>query len=296
MYKRQPRIGACLGLACLPLLLVVGLIAAFSGGGELGEFGEVDGGAVGKVVGVIVMLYISNVYVVGIAREVLPKRHDGRALILGSAIGTITLTAIAGLWLVATSLALEPAQLNNQVGTVLGPLADELGAVVTVLCTALTLLILGLGIERTSVAVMRLAAERMPERRARLAVAAPLAVCVIGELLLAADAVTFSSVFAVTGLATNIVLAVALPAMLVLASRRSGDLDSAVSVPFLGRPLAVATVVGLAGLSLVLFATVLGDSTLLRVAAAASLLALIVTTGLAVRSGAFQKQRSQGSV
>jgi len=84
--------------------------------------------------------------------------------------------------------------------------------------------------------------------------------------------------------------------MLVLASRRTGDLDSAVSVPLLGRPVAVAAVVGLAGISLALFATVLGDSALLRVASVLSLLALAATTALAVRSGAFQRQRSQGSV
>ncbi|MGK2931834.1 MAG: hypothetical protein ACSLFD_03530, partial [Solirubrobacterales bacterium] len=178
----------------------------------------------------------------------------------------------------------------------LGPLADELGASVTVLGTALTLLILGLGIERTSVAVMRLAAERIPVSRGGLAVIAPLFVCVVGEILLAADAVTFSSVFAVTGVATNFVLAIAVPAMLVLASRNSGDLGSAVSVPLLGRPWAVASVVGFSALSLVLFATVLADSTLMRVAAVLSLLALAATSSLAVKNGAFQKQRSQGSV
>ncbi len=287
--KISPSIGASLGLVCLPILLAVGLIAAVSGGGGLGGFGELDGASMGALIGVTVMLYISNVYVVGIAREVLPEQHDGRALIRGSAIGTMVLTVIAGLWLVATSLALEPDQLSGQTGTVLGPLAGELGAVVTVLSTALTLLILGLGIERTSVAVMRLAAERMPGDHARFAAFAPLAVCVVGEVLLAADAVTFSEIFAVTGVATNIVLAIAVPAMLVLASRNSGDLDSAISVPLLGRPWAVGGVVVLAALSLVLFATVLADSALLRIAAAVSLAALTATTGLALRSGAFNR-------
>lgn len=287
--KISVTLGASLGLSCLPLLLGVGLIAAISGGGDLGGSGGFDGPALGSLIGVTVMLYISNVYVVSIAREVLPAQHDGRSLIRGSAIGTAILTLIAGLWLTTTSLALDPAQLAGETGTVLGPLADELGAAVTVMGTALTLLILGLGIERTSVAVMRLAAERLPEDSGRLAAAAPLLVCVVGELLLAADAVTFSDVFAVTGVATNIVLAIAVPAMLVLASRRSGDLDSAVSVPLLGRPWAVAAVVAFSGVSLVLFATVLADSPLLRIAAAVSLAALVVTAALAVRNGAFRR-------
>jgi hypothetical protein len=281
-------VGAVLGLACLPLLLAIGVIAAVHGGGDLGAVDAFSGAALGNVIGVVVMLYIANVYVVQIARELLPQEPGGRALVRGSALGTVVVTVIAGAWLLATAAGLAPGQLRGEVGTVLGPLADEMGPAVVVLGTILTLLLLGLGIERTSVAVMNLVAERLATHRL-IAALAPLAVCALGEILLGAGSVTFSDVFGVSGIATNIVLALALPLLLLLAARRSGDEEPAqgAQVPLFGRPLAVWASVAVAAILLVAFATVLTDRVLLRVAAVVSLAALAATVGLALRAGAF---------
>jgi hypothetical protein len=288
-------VGAVLGLACLPLLLAIGVIAAVHGGGDLGAVDAFSGASLGNVIGVVVMLYISNVYVVQIARELLPQEPGGRALVRGSALGTVLVTAIAGAWLVATAAGLAPEQLRGEVGTVLGPLADETGPVVVVLGTMLTLLLLGLGIERTSVAVMNLVAERLPTRRL-VAVLAPLAVCALGEILLGADSVTFSDVFGVAGIATNVVLALAVPLLLLLAARRSGDEqpEAGAQVPLFGRPAAVWATVAAATVLLVAFATVLTDRVLLRVAAIVSLAALAATVTLAVRAGAFVASATAG--
>jgi hypothetical protein len=285
--------GAVLGLACLPLLLAIGVIAVAHGGGDLSAADELSGAALGNVIGLVVMLYIANVYVVQIAREVLPVEPGGRALVRGSAVGTVVMTVIAGAWLMATSAGLAPEQLRGEVGTVLGPLADETGGAVVVLGTMLTLLLLGLGIERTSVAVMNLVAERLPRRRL-VAVLAPLAVCALGEILLGADSVTFSGVFGVSGVATNVVLAIAVPLLLLLAARRGGDLEPepGARVALFGRPVAVWASVALSALLLVAFATVLADRVLLRVAAVVSLAALLATVGLAVRGGAFAWRRA----
>lgn len=285
--------GAAIGLACLPLLAVIGAIAVAHGGGDLGAADDLSASSLGGVVGVIVMLYISNVYVVQIARETLPADPGGRALVRGSAIGTLLITAIAAAWLLASSAALAPEDLSGEVGTVLGPLASETGAAVAVLGAAATLLLLGLGLERTSVAVMRLVAERTPDgapasgsggsRVVRLLPAlAPLLVCLVGEALLAADAVTFSAILGVAGVATNVLLAIALPLLLLLAARRSGDLEPGpgATVPLLGRPGAWSIVASAAAL-LGLFATVLTDDPLLRVAAMLSLAALVATVALA---------------
>jgi hypothetical protein len=192
---------------------------------------------------------------------------------------------LAAGWLAATSAALRPEDLSGEVGTVLGPLAGETGVAVTVLGTALTLLLLGLGIERTAIAVMNLTAERLAERSRALAPLAPLAVLLIGEALLAADAVSFSGVLGVAGIATNVLLALALPLLLLLAARRSGDLrpGRGAAVPVFGAPAAVRSLVAAAGVLLVLFATVLSDQTLLQVSAVASLGALVVTVVLARR-------------
>ncbi len=278
-------LGAALGLASLPLLVAVAAIAAVHGGGDLGAVDDLSAESLGGVVGLTVMIYISNVYVVQIAREQLPRAPGGRALVLGSAIGTILLTALAAAWLLATSAALRPEDLRGEVGTVLGPLADETGTAVTVLGAGLTVLLLGLGIERTAIAVMNLTAERLPERRRALAPVAPLAVCLVGEALLAADAVSFSGIMGVAGIATNVLLALALPLLLLLAARRSGDVrpGPGAVVPVFGAPVAVWSLVAAAGVLLVLFATVLSDQLLLQVAAGLSLVALVVTVVLSRR-------------
>ena len=278
-------LGAALGLASLPLLVAVAAIAAVHGGGDLGAVDDLSADSLGGVVGLTVMIYISNVYVVQIAREQLPRAPGGRALVLGSAIGTILLTALAAAWLLATSAALRPEDLRGEVGTVLGPLADETGTAVTVLGAGLTVLLLGLGIERTAIAVMNLTAERLPERSRALAPVAPLAVCLVGEALLAADAVSFSGIMGVAGIATNVLLALALPLLLLLAARRSGDVrpGPGAVVPVFGAPVAVWSLVAAAGVLLVLFATVLSDQLLLQVAAGLSLVALVVTVVLSRR-------------
>lgn len=281
------RIGAWLGLSCLPFLAVIAGIVALQGGGDLATPTGVDGADIGLVGGVIVMLYISNVYMVGIARESLPVRPDGRDLIVGSAVGTLAVTVIAGLWLLACSSALDPTGLAAETGTVIGPLAERSGLVVTVLGFILTMLLLGLGIERTSVAVMRLAAERMPEPSRRWALLAPIAVCLFGEGLLAADAVSFSGIFGVAGVTTNIFLAIAVPALLLLAARRTGDLPAGARVPIAGRPIPTAILVGAAAVLLVGYATVIADDGLIRAGSVVALAALVATCVLAIRSGAF---------
>jgi hypothetical protein len=285
-------VGAALGLACLPLIVAICAIAVAHGGGDLGLADDPSAASLGGVVGLAVMLYISNVYVVQIARETLPRAPDGRALVLGSALGTALVTAIAAGWLLATSAALRSEDLSGEVGTVLGPLATETGAAVTVLGTVLTLLLLGLGIERTSLSVMNLVAERLPGRGRLLPALVPLGVCLLGEGLLAADAVSFSGVFGVAGIATNVLLAIALPLLLLLAARRTGDLlpGPGAVVPLFGAPAAVWSVVGAAVVLLALFATVLSDKPLLRVAAALSLVALAATAAIARRSGAFDER------
>jgi hypothetical protein len=132
---------------------------------------------------------------------------------------------------------------------------------------------------------MHLTAERLPEPSRALAPVAPLAVFLVGEALLAADAVSFSGILGVAGIATNVLLALALPLLLLLAARRSGDVrpGPGAVVPLFGAPVAVWALVATAGVLLALFATVLSDQLLLELAAALSLTALVVTVVLVRR-------------
>jgi hypothetical protein len=237
----------------------------------------------GDLLGLVLILYMGSVYVVQVARDTLPSDHDGRALIVGSAVGTLLTTALSAAWLVAIAAALPPAKLTGEAGTVLDPLASEFGSAVAVLGVLVTLLLLGLGTQRAAVALMDLVEEWVPRRRL-LPVLAPLAICVLGEALLDLNQVSFTGIFNATGIATNVVLGLAIPVLLLAASRRTGDITPGVRVPLLGRRSFAAALLAFDVALLLALATVLADGTLLRVVALAALGALVALSWLARRA------------
>ncbi|HEY2055884.1 MAG TPA: hypothetical protein VGH14_18275 [Solirubrobacterales bacterium] len=274
-------VGALIGLGCLPLLAAIAAIALGHGGSlQLPPTPAFSGSALGGLVGLVLILYMGSVYVVQVAREALPADPDGRALISGSAIATLATTAIAAAWLLATSAVLPPSRLSSEVGTVLGPLAAQSGAAVTVLGALLTILLLGLGTERAAVALLDLVEERLPGRRL-LPAAVPLAVCLVGEGLLDLGAVSFSGIFNAAGIAANVVLGLALPGLLLAAARASGDIEPGLRVPLLGRRAFLAALLIADALLLIALATVLADGALVRVLAPAALGALVALVWLA---------------
>jgi amino acid permease len=267
-------IGGLIGLACVPLLAIIaGVAVAHASLHNLTSAGRTQASEFGDFIGTVLILYMGSVYVVGVARDKLPSDPSGRGLIWGSAVATLATTAIAALWLVAVTAALPASKLSGQVGTVLDPLASEFGAVVSVPGVILTLLLLGLGTERAAVALMDLVEERGPSRRA-LPIIAPLAICVLGEVLLDLGAVSFTGVFNAAGLATNVVLGLAVPVLLLAVSRRTGDLTPGIRVPLLGRRVVAGALLAADFLLLLALATVLSDGTMVRVVSVASLAAL----------------------
>ena len=187
--------------------------------------------------------------------------------------------AIAAVWLVAVSSALPAAKLAGQSGTVLGPLANRYGVGVTVPATALSLLLLGLGTERAAVAFVDLVAERMGGRRL-VPVLAPVAICVLGEVLLELGEVSFSGVFNAAGIAANVVLGLAVPVLLVRASRRSDEPAPGARVPLIGRRWFARLLLIADALLLLALATVLADGVVERVAAAIALAGLATVVWL----------------
>jgi hypothetical protein len=300
-------VGAALGLACLPLLIAIGAISAthidpsalthtnvplFGGDASAAD-------TIGSVLAVAIMLYLSSVYAVQVATETLPSAPSGRALVGGTAAGVAILTAIAGAWLMLTSGVIDAGPLSAEVGTVLGPLAQETGFAVTVLGTILIVLLLGLGIERSALAVSNLTAERLPKGRSSfvarhgirvLTALPPLLLCGLGELMLAADIVSFTGVWQIAGVSTNILLSIALPLMLLRASRLRKGEHIGVRLPVVGHPVFVALWVTGSAILLVLFATVLWDGAARRVVAVAALVVLLVVVWLAWRGGAFRRR------
>ncbi len=300
--------GAFVGLVSSVLLLVIAAIAVAHIDGDallradvplLGGEGSVAA-ALGPLIALALLFYIGNVYVIGVAKRMLPHDPGGSVSLRGTVLGMVAMVVLGAVWLVPVTAAVPAADLAGERGTALGPLSDVTGPVVGVLGTLATLLLLGLGLERTAVALVRFTDERLPDgfgatgRRRRLsartlACAVPaLGVCAIGEVLLALGDVSFSNVMGLAGVISNIVVSGAVPMLLVLGARRRGELRPASTIGVLGTPAVVAAATAVYAVLLVAFSVVLFDTAAERVAAGAAALVLAAVLWRTRRDGAFR--------
>ena len=117
-----------------------------------------------QIFGVSLMLYFGHVYVGECAKLVLPRDPSATALIWGSIAGTAFLTLLFCLWVVAIDGAIAPQILAAQSGTVLEPLAQQVGSTVKVIGTILVTLLLGMAWIRSSSLLVNLAREWFPSK------------------------------------------------------------------------------------------------------------------------------------
>lgn len=118
-----------------------------------------------QVFGVSLMLYFGHVYVGECAKLVLPKDVSGGSLIQGSIAGTIILTVMFCVWILAVNGAISPSLLARQSGTVLEPLTQQIGSVVTVAGSILIIFLLGMAWIRSSSLLFNITQEWIPHRR-----------------------------------------------------------------------------------------------------------------------------------
>ena len=118
-----------------------------------------------QVFGVSLMLYFGHVYVGECAKLVLPKDPNAGSLIKGSIAGTIILTVLFCIWILAVNGAIAPSLLAIQSGTVLEPLAQKIGSVVTVTGSILVIFLLGMAWIRSSSMLFNITQEWIPNRR-----------------------------------------------------------------------------------------------------------------------------------
>jgi len=115
-----------------------------------------------QVLGVSLMLYFGHVYVGECAKLVLPRDSSASSLIWGSVAGTGFLTILFCIWVLAINGAIAPQVLAAQSGTVLDPLAKQVGPIVKVLGLVLVTLLLGMAWIRSSSLLINLAREWFP--------------------------------------------------------------------------------------------------------------------------------------
>ena len=116
------------------------------------------------IFGIVIQSYLGHSYLTQCAKVVLPRDPGGGSLVWGTAAASVAITVVLCGWLVAVNGALAPSALAGHAGTVLTPLARQIGAHVNILGFLLVILLLGLAFIRQSTVLFNLARERVPTR------------------------------------------------------------------------------------------------------------------------------------
>ena len=293
---------ALVGVLATVLVVLVALLALLHAGpGDLSHTDVPLGGGnhaldetLGVAVGVILMQYIGSVYLVGIQRQAAKADPDASTLAAGAFVGTVVVTAIVGFWLVGVSAAVPAADLAGTKGTAVGPLADRLGPGMAVLGGVTSVLLLGVSINRASLAVHALTLERLTRWSGRwrsvFACVPVLLIFAVAEATLDLGDASFSSVLTISGVVTNVLVGIAIPMLIVMAARRRAELVPSrvwrwVGWPGLAWALVAASLAGLVVVGLFVW-----DDWASRGAAFAMAVLGAVTVLWAVRAGALRRR------
>jgi hypothetical protein len=232
-----------------------------------------------------------------VARSVLPRDPSGGALIRGSAAGFGIMTLILVVWVIAVSNAVAADVLASTSGTVLVPLAAEVGPAAQLLGAPIAICLLGLSSIRTADFLFNLARERLPAQgsgtrlgeRGRLALSiSPVLVTFgVAEWLLWTGAASYARLISIAGVLTASLFAGIFPVLLLIASRRKGDLVPTAVYPVLGHPLVLGGVyVVFLGIVL-LHGLVIWQEPLDRTLALGEVAGVVALTVYLIRRGAF---------
>jgi amino acid permease len=222
----------------------------------------------GALIGVILDIYSAHILVAIFGKMLLQRDPSGRSVVRGHAAGIAFAMLLNIVWVLAVCGAVAPQVLASQSSTVLVPLAAEVGPEVRVVGAIFVILSMGLGLIQFSLALFNLARERIGERfrwagsRGRFVLA--LIPVMVHSLM--------SGIF---------------PALLLIASRRKGELVPGVSYRALGHPLVVGAIYVLFLSNLFLHGLVIWEHPLLRAAGVLMGFLMLAVTVVMIRRGAF---------
>jgi hypothetical protein len=249
-----------------------------------------------NTIGVILMLFFGEAFVVQCAKAVLPRDPGGRSLIWGSLAGLAIVAALLCVWLLVVNGSLTPSLLLGQTGTVIGPLGTIAGPAVTTLGVPLAALLIGLAGLRCMVGAYNVTREWLPAGNlstgARVLLAlSPLAfIFLAAEWMLSKGTYSFAGVIRMLGVLSSTIFSGAVPVLLLVASRRKGEVVPGVVLPFLGHPLVVGGIYVLYLGILLLHGLVLWQAPVERAAALLTAALVVIATVLMVRGGAFTRR------
>ena len=242
VYLRREGLDATVASALVVGAVNIGLIVALSAIGlahlDAGNFERVnvpllDGRPVDTdvlvlIFGVVLLAFFGHTSAANSAKVVLERDPTGRALLWGNVAALLAATLLYALTVLAMTGAVAPADLQGSDGTALEPLAARAGAAVDVLGSAFAILAIGLGSIYCSLGLYNQMVEWRPEPdpRRRFLVGTLPAVAVLGVTLamLAAGSQSFAGPLGYVGALTIPLLGGLFPMLLVVASRRRGEL------------------------------------------------------------------------
>lgn len=162
-------IGVLVVIAAVALVLMIATMALTVAHGRLAyvttfqlPIRDLSPGSVVNTLGVVLMLYFGDAFVVSNAKVILPRDPSGRALIWGSGAGLAAIAAVLTVWILCINGSLDPAALAGQRGTVFTPLESAVGPAVTVMGVVIVLLLPGLAAIRCPIALASMVREWLP--------------------------------------------------------------------------------------------------------------------------------------
>jgi amino acid permease len=257
--------------------------------------GSFDPLVLGALVGVVLDVFGAHMLVTIFGKTLLQRDPGGRSVVRGHAAGIGFAMLLNVVWVVAVSGAIAPQVLAAEPSTVLVPLAAVAGPLVAPLGAIFVILSMGLGLVHFSLALFNLARERIGARhlwggsRSRffLALSPVIAVLLVAEWMVLTDSGSFTGILGFLGVIVHSLMAGVFPVLLLVASRRKGEIVPGVSYRVLGHPLVVAGVYMLFLSNLFVHGVLIWDQPIQQLGAVLIGVAVLGMTAAMLRRGAF---------
>jgi amino acid permease len=244
------------------------------------------------IFGVVLLAFFGHTSAANSAKVVLERDPTGRALLWGNVAALLAATVLYSLTALAFTGALERGVLEGTGGTALEPLADRVGVAADVLGSVFAVLAIGMGSVYACLGLYNQVVEWRPQRDANRrfvqGAAIPVALFALMLWLVATDRQSFSEPLGYVGTLTAPLLGGVFPMLLLVASRRRGELVPGTAPRLIGHPV-TATAIGVLFLAgVVLHGALIWDQPPARVAALAVAGGMAAVAVMAWRRGAFR--------
>jgi amino acid permease len=204
-----------------------------------------------SIIGVIMGLFSAHMMVAVFGKMILERDPSGKALVRGHPAGILAVGVINIFWVLAVNGAVPPQELASETGTALVPLTAQLGQGVGVLGAIFVVLGMGLGLIHFSIALFNLAGERLSPQRAKslgrlgtflVSLSPVILVFAIALWLAITGSGSFAGILGFLGVVVDSLMIGIIPVILLLASRRKGELVPGVVHRILGNRLLVIAI------------------------------------------------------